>query len=60
MNFYKKVMMLIFVGVMAFAFSACGDQAITETPEETMTQVLTNLEQVKSMKSNIFLCYNEK
>ena len=53
MNFYKKVMMLIFVGVMAFAFSACGDQAITETPEETMTQVLTNLEQVKSMKSNI-------
>lgn len=46
-------MILIFAGVMAFAFSACGEQAITETPEETMTQVLTNLEQVKSMKSSI-------
>lgn len=53
MNFCKQVIMLIFVGVMSFAFSACGDQAITETPEETIPKVLANLEQVKSMKSII-------
>ena len=55
MDFCKKVMMLIFIGVMAFAFSACGDKAVTPTgePEETITKVLANLEEVKSMKSTI-------
>lgn len=55
MNFCKKIMMFVLFGMMSVAFSACGDEAIspkeTAAPEETITKVLSNLEQVKSMQS---------
>lgn len=53
MNFYKKVIMFVSAVVIAFAFSACGENAVTQTaaPEETIAKVLSNLEQVKSIKS---------
>ncbi|NDO46670.1 DUF6612 family protein [Clostridium sp. MD294] len=57
MNFCKKVITLISMVVVAFAFSSCGDKAVTQvksaTPQETITKVLENLKQVKSMKSVI-------
>lgn len=55
MNFCKKIMMFVLFGMMSVAFSACGDEAIspkeTAAPEETITKVLSNLEQIKSMQS---------
>lgn len=57
MNFCKKVITLISIVVVAFAFSACGDKTVTPvksaTPQETITKVLENLKQVKSMTSVI-------
>ena len=55
MNFCKKIMIFVLFGIMSVAFSACGDEAIsqkeTTEPEEAITKVLSNLEQVKSMQS---------
>ena len=57
MNFCKKVITLLSMVIVAFAFSSCGDKAVTPvqtaTPQETITKVLENLKQVKSMKSII-------
>lgn len=55
MNFCKKVIMLVSMAVISFVFSACGEKAVTQTatPEETITKVLSNLGQVKSMKSTL-------
>lgn len=55
MNFCKKIMIFVLFGIMSVSFSACGDEAIsqkeTTEPEEAITKVLSNLEQVKSMQS---------
>lgn len=55
MNFYKKIMMFVLMTTIAFVFSACGERAVvqTATPEETIAKVLSNLEQIKSMKSTL-------
>ena len=57
MNFCKKIIILISMVIVVFAFSSCGDKTVTPmqtaTPQETITKVLENLKQVKSMKSVI-------